>query len=443
MEPLLLIVITLLLGVVAWLIWDRRAAIEIPEVAPPVPVPTRSDSFETAGDAAQDLVLEHPSHPGQVLEARVVDRGMSVLFARADAPAKRETAPAAVNALVQAAPNLEAAIKGGKVVQILNPEVLKAGKLLQAGDVGNLAAVHDGKKIAAQLRLGDPKNIRKVAGPLVVWQVAGAVTLQYYLVRINRQLGRIENRVRAIRQEMRNKSFGKVMAAYEGTAELEEQLATSYRLTENDLHRLVEEESRIDEAYHEIRKNLEDFRTDIDAVVPEFDSMDKGELRDRLAYLYDEGTGPRMYDAQMLVFAAAVRHKLNCLRVMVERIDGGDERVRLAERKAERELEAMKDEFRETAKAFELLNIPPDKLNDRWMWGAPAVITEAGGLVYEETTKDVRKFLKSSAPKVLPPFEPAPPLLLEVSGAPDGKLFVEHALLEKRGTSNKRKTARA
>ena len=410
----------------------RTEAVELPDAGtngPPV-----TDLVEVVGDADDalpaELLLEHPTDDGRHLHLRVLDPPDAALFARADAdlPPTRSV-PAAAHQALAAVPQLKDAVLGGKVVQILNPEVLKHGELVKTAG-GNLGVIRDGKKFTAQLRLGEPKNLRTVAAPAAAWQIAGAITLQYYLVRINQQLRRVEGQVKAVRQDLRNKSFGKVMAAFDACHDLEEQLFSDWYLSENDLDRLVEEEGRIDEAYHELRKSVDDFRSDVDHLIDKSTSLEKGELRQGLTRVYDEATGVRLYDAQLLAIAAAVRHKLNMIRVMVER-ENGSGRAQLAEGRATREFEAMREELQATLKTFEKLKLTDakkEKLAEKWWWGIPTDLEEELA-EYGDRSKEVRSLLRTAPEKFLPPPEPVHPLLVEIA-ARDGQLVATHGVLE-------------
>jgi hypothetical protein len=126
-------------------------------------------------------------------------------------------APLAAGPILEGAAGLRRALQAGDIVRVLGPpevlEGLNGGglELIRSGP-GNLGVVRDAatKDFAGQLRLGEVEFSGVAAPALAAFQVASAVTLQYYLARIDRQLGAISRDLEAVRSDTRDDRYGRI-----------------------------------------------------------------------------------------------------------------------------------------------------------------------------------------------------------------------------------------
>ena len=136
------------------------------------------------------------------------------------------------------------------------------------------------------------------------------MTLQYYLARIDTQLMAIDRQLKAIQQDLLDETFGEIQTARETCADVEDVLRELGHIGALDLQRLTHGEQRIDHAYHAQVKKLDGFCSQVDAL------LDGEELdRDECAELLRDGSGRRLAQAQLVLYAAVVRHRINGLAV--------------------------------------------------------------------------------------------------------------------------------
>lgn len=354
-------------------------------------------------DGPSEFLLEDDS--GRQLFAELIDPSESGLWRRADTLLTHQSASIALDKVLDAVPVIGAAVKGGKVVRILNPEAFALGYQLESKSGGFLGSIYGEKHMAAQLRFSKPEDIAKLATPLAVFKVASMVTGQYYLNRINGQLMTVEGQVRQIRQELRNQTYGEITSAAEACMELEEGLALSLDLTSDERIRLVNAEGQIDKAYKQKLKDVQDFLDDVDRLFA-MEKVDLGEA-DRLL---KEADSTRMYDIQLLAYGAAVRHKLNLLRAQVD-LDAEGGRGELAKRKLDRELEAMREDLTAAAEALATLGVTREEAKGTWnlkRWRNPPKILDD----FHPKGTAMREQL-AAAPRTLLPAPTPTPLVLE------------------------------
>lgn len=365
--------------------------------------PEGVQSVDHAIEAPREFLLEDGS--GRQLFAELIDPSESALWRRADTVLTRQSSSVALDKVLDAVPVIGAAVRGGKVVRILNPEALALGDQLESKSGGFLGSVYGEKSIAAQLRFSKPMDIAKVATPLAVFKVASMVTGQYYLNRINGQLMTIEGQVRQIRQELRNETYGEITSAAEACMELEEGLALSLDLTADERMRLVNAEGDIDKAYKQKLKDVQDFLDDIDKLFAT-EKLDVGEAE----RLLKEADSTRMYDIQLLAYGAAVRHKLNLLRAQVD-LDTEGGRGQLAQRKLDRELKAMREDLVAAGEALAALGVTRDEAKESWnlkRWRKPPKALDD----FHPKGSAMREQL-AQAPRALLPTPTPTPMVLE------------------------------
>jgi hypothetical protein len=353
---IVLVVAVIVLGTALVLSRSGKSTPEQPR--PDVEGHSDLNGADEPSDHHDELVLRDDR--GRELFAQIIDREDSMLFARADAQDGASGTPVAFDKMLDTVPALGAALHGGKWVRILNPEVLSWGEQMRSSAGGYLGGIRGDIHFVAQLRLSSPVDVRVVAAPLAVFKVASAVTGQYYLDRINRQLRSIEGEVKAVRQDLRNETYAEIAAAAQACVELEEALALTLDLTPDERMRLVSAERDIDKAYEQKRKDVEDFLSEVQALF----ARDKVDPKQAEKLLRD-ASNVRRYDVQLLARAAGVRHKLNVLRALVdESAEGG--RGSLAQRKLDRELKEMRRDLEAALVAIRQLTLSRAEAKEKW-----------------------------------------------------------------------------
>ena len=415
MEVALVVLVVLVVMLGAALIRSQRRAshreppqraVEAGDVGTELTAPARAEGAQSADhgiEAPREFLLEDGS--GRQLFAELIDPSESALWRRADAVLTHQSSSVALDKVLDAVPVIGAAVKGGKVVRILNPEAFALGYQLRSKSGGFLGSIYGEKHVAAQLRFSKPEDIAKLATPVAVFKVASMVTGQYYLDRINGQLMTIEGQVRQIRQEFRNQTYGEITSAAEACMELEEGLSLSLDLTADERIRLVNAEGHIDKAYKQKLKDVQDFLDDVNRLFAS-EKLDVGEAE----RLLKEADSTRMYDIQLLAYGAAVRHKLNLLRAQVD-LDTEGGRGELAQRKLDRELEAMRQDLVAAGEALAALGVTRDEAKASWnlkRWRKPPKALDD----FHPKGSAMREQL-AQAPRTLLPTPTPTPMVLE------------------------------
>jgi hypothetical protein len=375
-------------------------AVEAGDASRGLTAPARPEEVQSADpeiERPREFVLEDAS--GRQLFAELIDPSESVLWRRADTVLTHQSSSVALDKVLDAVPVIGAAVKGGKVVRILNPEAFALGYQVKSKSGGFLGSIYGEKHVAAQLRFSKPEDVAKLATPLAVFKVASMVTGQYYLDRINGQLITIEGQVKQIRQELRNQTYGEITSAAEACMELEEGLSLSLDLTADERMRLVNAEGHIDKAYKQKLKDVQDFVDDVSKLFA-MEKLDVGEV----VRLLKEADSTGMYDMQLLAYGAAVRHKLNLLRAQVD-LDAEGGRGALAQRKLDRELEAMRQDLLVAVEALAALGVTRDEAKERWKlkgWRKPPKLLDdfhpKGSAMREQLTQAPRTLLPTPTP---------------------------------------------
>lgn len=336
---------------------------------------------------------------GRHLFAEIVERTEAAFWERTDGHSPHLSSPVAVDKALLGLPAIGLALRGGKVVRILNPEALAQGRQMRSADGGLLGSIYGENSIVAQLRLSDTRNVAAIAAPLAVFQVASAVTGQHYLDHINRHLVTIEGQVARFRTEQRNATYGQITAAAEGCEELEELFASSLCLSTEDRHRLVTVETLIDTAYNQKQKDVRDLVRRVEALFAA-ESIRIGDVEQ----LLQETDVAGLYDVQLLAYAAGIRHKLNVLRAHID-LGADDGRGQLAERKVARECEQMRQDLDEAGAALSKLVVTRAEAKERWNikgWRNPPKLLDTlhprGEMLVAELTEAPRTLLPAPAP---------------------------------------------
>lgn len=376
-----------------------------------------------------DVESEAPGDRTLSLDVQVVDAVDSALFHRTDAPAERSIAPMAANPIVAGVAELNSALRSGQVVQVIGPAPLLEGladkslELIHSGG-GHLGTLRDAgtKDFAGHLRFGDTQAQNAAAPALAAFQVASAVTLQYYLARIDRQLGEIHHEVRGIRQDTRDARYGKIETARGKCTSIENVIAATGTLGTNDVRRFDLAANDLEQTYNALRASVEAFCANVEAV--HLPTVDK----DNLETLLNEGANTALTDTQLLLFACVIRHRIHGLQVFVHR-DDGERRVNIALDELDEQHRVMIELLGRVQRAFRKLHIPKRELDERWgVLGGP----ETALRQFSSATQALRTHLADTR-TALPPFAPQEPFLMELRLAGDNQVEVEWAYLREQG----------
>ena len=318
-----------------------------------------------------------PSSSAQALDVVVLDRVDSSLFNRLE-PDERRTLPSiAANpallgaAQIHAAAQIQGALQAGHVVRVVGPpDVLKdlasgALEMVRSSDgTGYLGALHrEGSPgFAAQLRFAGKPETQSVPNPnsaLAGFQFASAVTLQYYLARIDRQLGEIDKEIRGTRQDIRDERYGRIEAARKQCELAERILAGASGLGNHDALRLDLAAHDLDQTYEALEASVKSFCERVEAA--DFDTVSKSDLD----ALLKDGTGVALADTQLLLYAAVIRHRIGGVQAFLLSNEG-EHRSKIAHEDLDAIHQEMVAFLVRAQAALRKLNLPKRALDDRF-----------------------------------------------------------------------------
>jgi hypothetical protein len=158
----------------------------------------------------------------------LVAMALSPAEARSSFPGTTAAPMIPIDAAAKLVPELLSALEGGQVMRVVGGP---AGELMKSGrDTLAIARNADGT-IAGPLHFdGGPRNVRTVAAPAAVFQLAGALTLQHYLNTISKQLEALQEGVQDIKGMLVQAQEGELYAAQRFVAQQEELVADGVRL---------------------------------------------------------------------------------------------------------------------------------------------------------------------------------------------------------------------
>src|SRR5439155_18042351 len=138
----------------------------------------------------------------------------------------------------------------------------------------------------------------KPSAALAVFQVAAAVTFQYYLERVSRQLDNIAGGISSIKERLQSQSYGKLWSAVASLDDLEARWESGVGASD-DMTKLALAESQLDEVFGEALKNLKTFNERISGELKDDTEINK----DRFRGLLREAADERRFDAAVLCIA--------------------------------------------------------------------------------------------------------------------------------------------
>jgi uncharacterized membrane protein YkvA (DUF1232 family) len=379
------------------------------------------------GESTTDLVpapFVASSASAPALDVVVLDRVDSSLFNRL-APEERRALPsiAANPALLAAAQTIQGALAAGQMVRVGPPEILHglaAGTLeMIPSSGGDLGAVREvgGSEIVGQLRFRDAPNVNPA---LAAFQFASAVTLQYYLARIDRQMLAIDKEIRGTRQDIRDERYGRIEAARKQCELAERILAGASGLGNHDARRLDLAAHDLDQTYEALAASVKAFCERVEET--DLETVSKNDLD----ALLKEGAGVALTDTQLLLYAAVVRHRIGGVQAFLLSVDG-EYRSRIAHEDLDAIHQEMVAVLMRAHAALRKLNFPKRALDDRFRkLGGP----ESSLAEYSLRSRGVRELL-SSPQQVLPAYTPQEPFVMDLRLREDQTLETEWAYVRR------------
>lgn len=387
----------------------------------PMPTSTEPVASQQSGEV---VVLERPDGaPGNLLAMSLAE-GDSLLFG-ADATLERHSAtPVAWNSVAQTVPTIANALSRGEIVRVIGPQHLidglKTGALqntvTSTGAIG-IVKGPDGKFVG-HLRFESASEARvpaKVAGPLLLFQVASAVTMQYYLHQITSRLVEIQRGIDDLKATLRAQSVGAIRTAAAMCEELEGLASHDGHLRSRDHTRLVVADNDVQAVYFGLSEKLRTFAREVEELIGDDGApRDKNATKDLLKHAPEN----EVRDALLWVEAMVVRIRIARVRALAE-VDATPERAEAIRLTLERQLDEMRE-------AFEGLQVPFGALNLRR--------DNAGGMekeleAYRVATKRLRALLRTPVRRALPAPETEQPFIVELRRGREG-VESRYALVE-------------
>jgi hypothetical protein len=363
---------------------------------------------------------------GEMLTARVVDSEDAEIVTGQEGTAR--VPPIAIAEILHAAPDLLNAVRGGKVMRLISDPV---GPLTQARAGGVLGSVRGEKTIVQNLRFeGGPKDVRVIAAPAAAFQLASAVTMQYYLNTITKQLESLQHGIGDVKEWLRGEELAEVESADQSCADVASYLSAGATLHTADLVKLNDALDVGRQRFAAARTRLEALGADIDKAL-----TSNGEIADRDAFKSALTTatadGPR--DFQVLMHAARLRGQALTLLATHEATES-PARFQVIEETALREISTMKTTLTELMPMLTRLNIRKSAIKREYTWNP----LKWGVEPYREleqfrtATKELRAHLRAPVEKVVPALVASRQWVIEARQAADGSIETRVQQLESR-----------
>ncbi len=371
---------------------------------------------DTNAPGAQDLTS---------LSVEVIDPIDSLLLTRVDLPAPHHAPPVALNGAAMTAAGFDSAIRAGQMMRVVGPESVLAGlnsgslELIHSagGNLGTARGVVD-KGFAGNLRFGDLGDAASATQALAAFQLASAITLQYYLARIDRQLGEISTAVSQLKQIENDNRYGTIEAARARCQTVEKVLASTGVVGGHDRSALRQAHQDLEKVHSTLMRSISARCEDVEAVA--LDTIGKRELEQLLT----SASSLFLADVELLLLASVVRHRINGVQAHLF-ADEGPARVEIAiaeQRDSEETAIAALTRCRD---ALTKLNVSKRSLDARW--GAVGGPERALSDYSAKATPALARLAQPRA--ALPTFSPEEPFILEMMAGDNGQLVMQWATL--------------
>lgn len=428
-------VVVLLLVVAAWTLVLRREALESAgqnsEAARTgAALAPASHGAPQGPPQGRRFRLAAPDDSGRELLGEVVDGDETLLFGHEAAGVVG--LPIAWNGIAQGVPTIAGALSKGEVVRIIGPQHLidgiRAGALdptlTSTGAIGVVKGP-DGKFVG-QLRFESAQEAAvpaSVAGPLLLFQAASVVTMQYYLHQITSRLVVIQQGIDELKRALTAQTAGQVRGAQSMVRDLEAFGARGVPLSVDDRPKLQHAEAQVRQAYETLMDRCAHFDRQVKAAVADDGSIRPKVKADDFKRLLGAQSEEAARDALLAAEAIAVRLRIARLRALAE-TDAAPERQEVVRENLQRELDELRAAFGSLHAPFDRLNVRREAVDRRWLTSVDAELEN-----HRHSTKGLRALLRTPVRRVLPPPTPEQPWLVELRQGPHG-VESRYAVLE-------------
>jgi len=382
-----------------------------------------SDRDDSGRDDAAIVVFSGEAGD-EVLTGEVVDVGDAILPPAGDDDVR--VPPIAAGAVLQAVPDVFRAMQGGKIMRLISdPE----GPLNKATGGGVYASVRvESGFDNLRFRRG-PENVRVVAAPAAAFQVASAVTLQYYLNTITAQLESLQRGVRDLKEWHQAEEQAEIESAEESCSEIGALLSAGTPLDTSDVVKLNDAHTVGRERFIAARIRLENLAGRIDqAVTEDGDIADPAALKETLRAATSEG----VRDYLVLMRAAVLTVRALALLARHAATTDDPVRLRTTQDLALREIETMRKDLAELMPYLTRLNVRKSAIEREHTWNPLLRRSELSEELerFRAATKDLRRQLRQPAEMLLPAPANAKPWMIEARLAADGSIETRVQQLE-------------
>ena len=380
-----------------------------------------------SGALERNFVLEAPDRRSHLV-GEIVPKASSLLASNEELGGSSSSrTPKAWNQAIQTLPNVSQAIQRGELVRIIGPDHLVNGiakgelahTITKSGVIGAVKGP-DGKFVG-HLRFESAGSPATVAGPLVVFQLASAVTMQYYLHQMTTRLVSIEEGIDDLKSTLSAQNSAKIRTGAQACARYEPFMESDVTLSSEDRDELANASQGASEAYETLKDELTRFQQKVDKVV---DADGRVSDAGKLGAVFDYGTTTASKNGALFLEALDVRMRLLRLKAFAE-LDADPARAELIRRGIEEEIRHMRTDFEELRVPFDQLNIRRDELR---RWGRISGAEELER--FRNRSKGLRAIARTPVRRVLPEPPLLQPFVVELTQGPDGEIESRYALLE-------------
>jgi hypothetical protein len=325
--------------------------------------------------------------------------------------------PIAFGQILETVPDVARALKGGAIMRVVSRP---AGPLWKV-DGGVLGTVRDEKGIVGHVRFaGDPENARVVAAPAAAFQIASAVTLQYYLNTITKQLESLQRGIGDIKEWLAADADAELEGAEQSCCDVARHLAASRPLREADLVKLNDAHNVGRRRFAAARMLLESLEARVDEAITEGgDVSNRGKLKEALK----DGATAGVANYQRLMRAAVLTIRALAL-IATHDAKADPNRLETTQDAALREIEEMRSALVRLSSMLNKLNIRTSAIERDAGWTP----NKWGKLPHDEledyrvATKDLRRILRQAPDRLLPTLVASSPWVMEARMRADGSV---------------------
>jgi len=362
----------------------------------------------------------------------VVDVRESLLFGGESGASQSANTPLAWNQAIQAVPTVAEALSRGEVVRILGPqylvEGLKSGAFKEVVSKGGALGVVKGAdgKFVGHLRFGQagPLAPAAIQGPLLVFQAASLITMQYYLHQMTVRLKDLQRGVDEVKKVLHAHTAGEIRSAAEMCGRLESLVDRGVPFSQDDRRELQSAATEVSRAYHGLVDQLNDLNRRVHQIVQDDGSLQPGADRDAVRGMLDAGADSGARAAALCVEAMVTRVRVARLKALAE-ADAEPARAQAIRDDLQRQFDQLRRDFEMMHETFDLLNVRQADLDDAWKIGNAAKEIQR----FRANTRALRRIVRTPTRRAIPAPPTAQPFVVELMQGPEG-VTSRYALIE-------------